>query len=56
MINGVIDIKNKMSIVLSQKDNNYIAQLISNPGLWGMGRSVREAIGDLILLLNKIDL
>ncbi len=36
-------------IVLRKRTNDIHASLNGQPGIWGCGRSDREAIGDLVL-------
>jgi hypothetical protein len=55
MVDKVINL-NKMSIVISERSHDYIAQLISNPGIWGLGENEKEAIGDLIVTMNSFNL
>jgi hypothetical protein len=55
MLDKVINL-NKMSIIISERSHDYTAQLMSNPGIWGLGRNEKEAIGDLIVTMNSFNL
>ncbi len=55
MLDKIINL-NKMSIVISERSHDFTAQLLSNPGIWGIGRNEKEAIGDLIITINSFNL
>lgn len=36
------------TIIIEKRQNDYMASLETNPNIWGNGKTVAEAIGDLI--------
>jgi len=43
-----------MSIVIKEMNHNFTAHLLSNPGIWGIGKNEKEAIGDLVITINSL--